>query len=285
MIGIPNVLQYGSSHGSFGGVRLSDYKNPDPDTTKLNNVLSLDTGEFNTFERTIKDFILAKLGAPTIRVELTNTQIKICIEEAMSKLEYHAPEWMTQFAVFDASAGINVYELPPAVVNNLTDVWYKRNLFSLGVNQDSLEFNFVWMFFNNTGLFNNYNVSQYLQMQMYLKQMKRVLGLAGTWSVVNNKYIQLYPVPAETEPVILEFRAINPDTIHPAYKSWIQRYSLCLAKEILGRVRSKYETVPGPGGGARLDGIALLSEAREEKALLLEELQTEIEGPPLFDIT
>ena len=284
MIGIPTVTQYGSSYGKFGGLKLQDYQNPEIDPTKLNNADAKEVNSFTNFDRTIKDFILARLGHPTIRVELTDFQIKTCIEEAISKLEYHAPLWMQQYAVFDTSAGVNVYQLPAAVINGLSDVWYRRNLFNIGATPGSLGYDFAIMFFTNTGLFNNYNVGQYLLMQMYLKQIGKVLGQGSSWNIINNKYLQVFPVPDSNTPIILEFRAFDYETVLPAYKNWIQRYSLCVAKEILGRVRSKFQNLPGPGGGSKLDGESLLAEAKEEKALLLEELTTEIENPPLFDI-
>ena len=284
MIGIPTVTQYGSSYGSYNGARLKDYKNPEPDTSKLNNSNAKDIVEFKSFTQVTKDFILARLGYPTIRVELTDFQIQTCIEESMSRLEYHAPHWMNQYAVFNTSAKVNVYELPPAIINGLTDVWYRRHLFSLGATPGSLEYDFAIMFFTNTGLFNNYNVGQYMLMQMYLKQINKVLGRGTTWNIVGGKYLQLFPVPDNTDEVILEFKGLDAETALPAYKNWIQRYSLAVAKEILGRVRSKYQNLPGPGGGTRLDGQTLLQEATAEKQLLIEELTTEIENPPLFDI-
>lgn len=283
-IGIPNVTQYGSSYGSYNGVRLKDYTNPEPNGSNLNKLELKDTVEFKPFFQSIKDFILARLGFPTVRVELTDFQIQTCIEESITQIEYNSSHWMTQYAVFSTSANVNIYELPPAVINNLTDVWYKKHLFSLGATPGSLEYDFAIMFFTNTGLFNNYNVSQYMLMQMYLKQINKVLGRGSTWNIINNKYLQLFPVPDSTDEVILEFRGIDSETIHPAYKNWIQRYSLAVSKEILGRVRSKYQVLPGPGGGSRLDGVALLQEAASEKQILLEELTTSIQNPPLFDI-
>ena len=95
----------------------------------------------------------------------------------------------------------------------------------------------------------------------------------------------MFPVPDSSEGVILEFRAFDPETIHHAYKNWVQRYSLCLAKEVLGGIRNKYQTLPGPGGGTRLNGESLIREASAEKEKLIEELVSGIEGPPLFDIS
>jgi len=282
-IGIPTVKSYGSSYGIYKGNRLGDYKTPRPDD--LNNKDAKDTVEFRDFDRTVKDYVLAKLGYPVVDVELEDFQLNVCIDEAISRLEYHAPDWMTQYATFEVTGGINVYEIPQVVADNLTDVWYKRDFFKFGASPGSLEYDFAIMFFTNTGLFNNYNVSQYLLMQQYLKQVKNVLGQMSTWQLVNNKYLHIFPIPESSkESVLLEFKAFDPKTIHHAYKSWIQRYSLCIAKEILGGIRSKYQTLPGPGGGTSLNGEALIQEATQEKERLIEELLTEIEEAPLFDI-
>jgi len=279
----PVVTAYGSSYGIYGGNQLKDYKSPkDKD---LNNKDAKTVNEFKTFNRTIKDYVLAKLGHPIVDVELDDFQIQICIDEAISKLEYHAPDWMTQYAVFKTETDINVYELPQEVADNLNDVWYRRDFFQFGANPGSLEYDFSVMFFTNTGLFNNYNVSQYLLMQQYLKQVKNVLGQMSTWQLVNNKFLHIFPKPESAqEDVILEFRAFDPNTLHHAYKSWLQRYTLACAKEILGGIRGKYQTLPGPGGGTRLNGDLLSQEAVREKQALVEELMTEIEAPPLFDI-
>jgi len=282
-IGVPRVTSYGSSYGIYGGRRLKDYDTPRPDG--LNDRDAQDVVEFKTFDRTVKDYVLSKLGYPIVDVELDDFQINVCIDESISKLEYHAPDWMTQYATFEVTGGIGVYELPQPVVDNLNDVWYRRDFFKFGASPGSLEYDFAVMFFTNNGLFNNYNVSQYLLMQQYLKQVKNVLGQMSSWQVINNKYLHIWPVPeSSTESVILEFRAFDPNTIHHAYKSWIQRYSLALAKEILGGIRGKYQTLPGPGGGTRLNGQQLVEEGRQEKQELLEELTTTLEGPPLFDI-
>jgi len=283
-IGTPIVRSYGSSYGKYGGNKLKDYDTPRPDD--LNNKDAKGTVEFKDFQRTIKDYILSRLGYPVVDVELEDFQIETCIDEAISRLEYHAPDWMTQYATFQTSGGINVYDLPAAVADNLNDVWYKRDFFKFGASPGSLEYDFAIMFFTNTGLFNNYNVSQYLLMQQYLKQVKNVLGQMSTWQLIGNRYLHVWPVPENnTETVLLEFRAFDPKTIHHAYKNWVERFSLCLAKEILGGIRNKYQTLPGPGGGTKLNGDSLIREAALEKEKLLEELVSGIEGPPLFDIT
>jgi len=112
---------------------------------------------------------------------------------------------------------------------------------------------------------------------------RRILSNEGGWNIVNGKYLQLYPGPTETPtPVIIEYRALDSNTIHHAYRNWIQRYATASAKGILGRIRGKYKTLPGPGGGAQMDGGVLVQESAEEKKQLMEELMLEIQEGPMF---
>ena len=61
-------------------------------------------------------------------------------------------------------------------------------------------------------------------------------------------------------------------------RQWIRKYTLALAKEMLGSVRGKYQALPIPGSEATLDYTRLLSEALAEKAELIETLRTDLTG-------
>ena len=114
---IPLISGYGSSYGKYGGSRATDYTQPgDIDVSKLNTNLEVDGVQFNLFEQ--------------------------------SKLYYHAPQWANQFAVFDATAGINVYELPQFMMNNLSYVGYKKDILGLNYTPGSLAFDMTLAFFN-----------------------------------------------------------------------------------------------------------------------------------------
>lgn len=58
-------------------------------------------------------------------------------------------------------------------------------------------------------------------------------------------------------------------------QSWVIKYTKCLCKEALGRIRSKYKSNSGP---FELDGDALLSEYSEERTQLEDELSTSQNG-------
>ena len=58
-------------------------------------------------------------------------------------------------------------------------------------------------------------------------------------------------------------------------QSWCIRYTKCLCKEALGRIRSKYKSNSGP---FEMDGDTLLSEYSEERTQLEDELNSSQTG-------
>ena len=253
------------------------------DRAKLNTGTEAPVEEFTPFETTMRDYALAQLGHPVVRVELSPFQLRTCIDEGISKLNYHAPLWMKQIAVFDASAGINMYELPKYMMDNLEYVVYKKTLLSIQSQAGTLEFDFFIKYFQDNFLFQNFGVADFYLLQQNLEMTLKILGQEGSFNVVDGKYLLLMPAPVTTpQQVIVEYRAISTESIHPAYRNWIQRYTLASAKGILGQIRGKYKTLPSPAGGAQLNGDELMRQSEQEKKVLLEELIGEIEMPPVF---
>ena len=122
------------------------------------------------------------------------------------------------------------------------------------------------------------------------------------FDVENNRYLKLFPIPKQNYKLhyeyVLKSVANNPvkntaggitnisnvPYSSPTYKfinepgrQWIRRYALALAKEMLGSVRGKYQSIPIPGADTTLDFSRLLSEASSEKTVLIEELKTFLE--------
>lgn len=56
-------------------------------------------------------------------------------------------------------------------------------------------------------------------------------------------------------------------------RQWVRQYTLALCKELLGMIRSKFSSVPIPGGELTLDGGDLKSSAKEEKDKLRTDLR------------
>lgn len=71
----------------------------------------------------------------------------------------------------------------------------------------------------------------------------------------------------------LDYSSINPGIAH----QWIRQMTLALCKEVLGRIRSKFQTIPIPGRELQLDGDKLLTESREDVKALKEQLKLTLE--------
>ena len=58
---------------------------------------------------------------------------------------------------------------------------------------------------------------------------------------------------------------------------WVYRYTLALAKELLGNIRSKYAEIQIPDATSRMDGETLRREAQQEKDNLIKEIRETLE--------
>jgi hypothetical protein len=65
--------------------------------------------------------------------------------------------------------------------------------------------------------------------------------------------------------------------INSVGRQWIFKYTLALAKELLGNIRDKYESIPIPDAEVRLNGSELIQQGREEKEALMTQLRETLE--------
>jgi len=263
---------------------ILDRENFGLDISKINRNLIGEEGELTDFDKIIRDYVLLQMGHPVVRVELTDQQIKVCLDESISTLQYHAPQWMTQIITFTTTPNVNKYELPDWVAQNLEYVVYKKDLLTAPslAGAKSLEEDIFIRYFQDTNIFRAMDMSQFYLIQQNLEMLRKILSSEGAWDIVDGKYLILYPTPKEFEEAIIIYRALNPETIHPFYLNWLQKYSLACSKIILGTIRGKYRTLPSPAGGAQLDGEMLRRTGEEEKVNLLQRLIDEIEDPLYF---
>jgi hypothetical protein len=152
--------------------------------------------------------------------------------------------------------------------------------------------------------------AQFMLMPLY-EDMLRIQAIefndqfrksAHTFNITNNK-LQIFPIPttsgklwfeyfvrnefiqnstAVTDNVVSDYANVGYDfipysRINDVGKQWIRKYTLALAKELLGAIREKYSSVPIPGSEISLDGAALRAEAQTEKDALIEQLRENLE--------
>jgi len=69
------------------------------------------------------------------------------------------------------------------------------------------------------------------------------------------------------------YEEVTYEQINEVGKQWIRRYTLALAKEMLGYIRGKYSSIPIPNADITLNGADLISAAQSEKEGLISELK------------
>ena len=186
------------------------------------------------------------------------------------------------------------YEAPPAIVRYFdpyagTGTGMMQLLDSFGFGGYSPAINFLMMPVN-------YDL-QKLQAIEFNDQIRRS---QYSFELVNNQ-LRIFPIPGGAMRTlhfeyILLSEANNPyvdnqgqDIItnvsnvpydNPIYsqinsigRSWVFEYALAIAKEILGYVRGKYQTVPIPGAEVTLNQSDLITAATAEKNALIERLR------------
>ncbi len=123
---------------------------------------------------------------------------------------------------------------------------------------------------------------------------------AFSFDIQNNK-LKIFPIPAGGEVLLFHYikRSERDTPINPNYsgsnlitnpsnvpyrnpvysqinsvgRQWVYQYTLALAKEMLGLIRGKYQTIPIPDAEVTLNQSDLLTQAAAEKAALLEQLR------------
>jgi len=162
--------------------------------------------------------------------------------------------------------------------------------------------------------FGNYSpAAQFLLMPLYEDVLRmqhiefndHIRKSAFTFNIVNNN-LTIFPVPSKFTPikriyfdyfertdfennsaivksnVVSDYSDIKYDfieysNINDVGKQWIRKYTLALAKELLGAIREKYNEIPIPDASVSLDGAALRSEAQVEKDTLITQLRENLE--------
>jgi hypothetical protein len=161
--------------------------------------------------------------------------------------------------------------------------------------------------------FGNFSpAAQFLMMPLYedvlrMQQIEfndHIRKSAFSFNIVNNK-LEIFPLPTDgtrariyyeyferdafennssivQDGVVADYSNIRYDfipyiKINEVGKQWIRKYTLALAKELLGAIREKYSSIPIPDGEVSLDGAALRAEAQVEKDELVKQLRENLE--------
>ena len=216
--------------------------------------------------------------------------------------DYDLTSWSQASASLSPGDSIEIkrlfYEAPPAITRFFdpyagTGTGMQSLMDTFGFGQYSPGVNFLLM-----PVYHDLLTMQAIEMNDNIRKS------AYSFELINNK-LTLFPIPTRDATLFFEYvklserdsvikdAAANGSLIsnisnvpyqNPSYtqintvgRQWVYQYTLALAKEMLGYIRGKYQTVPVPGAEVTLNGSDLLSAASSEKTSLLEQLRGTLE--------
>lgn len=205
-------------------------------------------------------------GDGLVTVELTQKQFDTCVTMAR--------RWFT------AKKGYIIYR-PVGVINGQLEYVMSKDVAQVldvvfQVPSDVAAF-FTLGFFDiipygpnsllNTGSGVN-SYSGFAQLLEFTEKRKRIFSVEPEWAYDQQTNILHITArggtPAGLMLVQLKTTKFDPSTFNDKDDDLFCRYVKAKCKEIVGRQRSKYDTLPGAGGPVAMDGKDLINEAAEE---------------------
>lgn len=229
----------------------------------------------------LKEWILIELGAPLITVELHDTQLEQCIDNAV---ELYG-KWIsldTDYLALDLSQYTENtgFTLPENVagVRTLDDDLLPGGGVSTLFSIPNVAWNAgIWPSFKGGASWIDFHMAM-----SFVDLCKKMSGNGFKWNFnERTKIFKLHPDPKKdgmTGYVVIGVHIMRPEQQQYG-ENWVKRFALASAKEKLGRVRTKFQGVQLLGGG-QID-TSVLAEGLEDQKALLEELKGE-QGPAMF---
>ena len=212
----------------------------------------------------IKKYVWSMLGYPVVQVEITEDQFETVLKTAGDFIAHYFHHEM-KVAYFYTKSNIADYKLPG-------DAYWIKD-----VCWDAATSNINDVFSAESYLFNVGNIvspqtilTDYVMLQQYRRFSRKVLGTEGHWEVIDGK-IRLSPVPKGTYPVLVLYIPPVSTFKTPHARRLTMDMAVAECKIILGNIRGKYSSIPGPDGAVTMDGDAIRTQGLDEKKNIIDE--------------
>lgn len=229
-----------------------------------------------TTRQEFKDWVLRKLGAPVIDINVSDEQIDDRIDEAVDywrDYHYNGSQLVYLKHQITQENKDNGYIDLPAGLLGISGIFNMQSSISTGSGIFNVQYQFV---LNNLEDITGYNITNYYMSMSHLEFLQEML--VGKPMVRYNKHVnRLY---LDTDPgllvvgeyIIIEaYDVIDPSTYADVWGDrWLQNYATCLVKEQWGSNLTKF-TGMQLVGGVSFNGEQILSDAKEERRLMEEE--------------
>ena len=229
-----------------------------------------------TTREEFKDYILRKIGAPVIEINVADEQLDDRVEEAMSfwnDYHYNGSQLVYIKHLLTAEDVANKYITLPDKLLGISKVFDLSTSLSSGTGIFNVQYQFV---LNNVTSINSYGMQNYYMTMQHLEFMKEIL--VGRPLIRYNKHVNRLHIDVasssliEGQYIIIEaYDLIDPTTYSDVWSDrWLQNYATILVREQWGLNLTKF-TGMQLVGGVSFNGESILAEARADRERVEEE--------------
>lgn len=225
---------------------------------------------------TFKDWVLRKLGAPVIDINVSDEQIDDRIDEAIDfwrDYHYNGSQLVYMKHQITQTDKDNGYITLPETILGISGIFNMQSSISTGGGIFNVQYQFV---LNNLEDITGYNITNYFMSMQHLEFLQEML--VGRPMIRYNKHVNKLWIDSGSESIavgeyiIIEaYDVIDGSTYGDVWADrFLQNYAAALVKEQWGSNLTKF-TGMQLVGGVSFNGEQILSDAREERKAMEEE--------------
>jgi hypothetical protein len=223
-----------------------------------------------------KEYILRKIGAPVIQINVAEEQVEDRVDEAVSfwrDYHYNGSQLVYLKHKLTAQDVENGYVTLPQNLLGISKIFDLDTSISTGTGIFNVQYQFV---LNNISDITGYSVTNYWMTMSHMEFLQEIL--VGMPLIRYNKHVnKLYidsdkaSLVADRYIIIEAYDIIDPDAYSDVWGDrWLQNYASVLVREQWGLNLTKF-TGMQLLGGVQFNGDQILSEARAERQAMEED--------------
>lgn len=223
-----------------------------------------------------KEYILRKIGAPVIQVNVSEEQIEDRVDEAMSfwrDYHYNGSQLVYLKHQITEEDKENGYIVLPERLLGISSIFNVGASLSMGSGMFNAQYQFV---LNNLSDITGYSITNYFMTMSHVSFLQE--WLAGKSILRYNKHVNKLHIDGKLnlmavgDYIIVEaYDIIDPDEYSNLWTDrWLQNYASVLVREQWGLNLTKF-TGMQLVGGVQFNGEQILQEARAEREKMEEE--------------
>jgi hypothetical protein len=217
-------------------------------------------------------YIRERFGEPVIVCELEDEfHIKPAIEQALDIYASYKP--VERIGSFTVLAAKQNYVFTEAQCGRGIIEFFKPDLLRQPISLEQFD-----VFKYHTHL-PNLDPGDYFMERVWWEEVRRSAGSDDDWDFIQDPVtgggtLYLNPIPsASFQAGFIFVKTPTLNEVPATDDQWLRDYTLAICKEILGRIRGKFDGIDGQESALKMDAATLLSESKDDRERLEERLQ------------